>query len=744
MGEVLSARSLGVLTLDLIAKIGGFTAGMSEAERVADRKSRDIARKNRERAKEVEKAWSGATRFIAGAFAGLSVAGLFRTFIQESVNAQNEQAQLAAVLKSTGEAAGFSADELNKMAASMAANSTFGEGDITRAQTRLLSYIGIVGDQFPQALQSVIDMATRMGTTVEQSAETVGRALEVPSKGMASLTKAGFKFTEDQKAAAEELERTGRVAEAQAIVLEALESSYGGAAKAARETFGGSVAALQEELRSLMTGSDGSLEGARGAVEDLIATLQSPGVRAGFAALIEGMAKVASFSVDAITGLANFGKFVGETIARGVAGSADPIERLGEQIGGLETKLAGFQKRINSQPSFTQGTEFVKNLKAQAAEIEGQIARAKTLREELIRAANAPAGPGAPKPGGASAPSPAEIARLAAAEAARKEAEKRRLSAQKEAEAAAKQAQSYVENLRRQLEATENLSVAETVLRDIQEGRLKLAGGVSQQQVLDLAKQIDLAKEMEEIEKEFLKLKEDQKKAQEELAEAGRAVYAATRTPIETLNTELANLNDLLAKGAITWDTYGRAVFDAQDKFDAAMSKQKEELSEWDQFMKKAIENTQDALGDGIFKAMRGEFDSLADGFTQMLQRMVAEALAADLAKRMFGSAGGGSGDGWLGAIAGWAAGAFGGGRAAGGAVNPGQMYRVNENGPEVLEMNGRSYLMMGSQAGNVRPNGAGTSVVNNFSVSGPVDRRTEAQIGREASRGVQRAQRWM
>jgi hypothetical protein len=83
-------------------------------------------------------------------------------------------------------------------------------------------------------------------------------------------------------------------------------------------------------------------------------------------------------------------------------------------------------------------------------------------------------------------------------------------------------------------------------------------------------------------------------------------------------------------------------------------------------------------------------------------------------------------------------------GRAAGGAVLPGQTYRVNENGPEMLEMDGRNYLMMGSRGGNVRPDAGGNTVVNNFSLAGQTDRRTQAQVAQAATRGVQRAQRWM
>jgi lambda family phage tail tape measure protein len=44
------------------------------------------------------------------------------------------------------------------------------------------------------------------------------------------------------------------------------------------------------------------------------------------------------------------------------------------------------------------------------------------------------------------------------------------------------------------------------------------------------------------------------------------------------------------------------------------------------------------------------------------------------------------------------------GGRATGGPVSAGQLYEVNERGPEVLTVSGRSYLMTGDQSGTVTP----------------------------------------
>lgn len=744
----MASRSLGSLTIDLVAKIGGFTQGLSAAERASDRSARNIASRQKKAAQDTEKAWKNATAYIGGAFAGLSIAGVLTSFIRESVDASNEQAQLAAALKSTGEAAGFSAQQLNAMAASMANNSIFSEGDINKAQTRLLAYTNIVGEQFPEAMQAVIDMSARLGMSVEQSAETIGKALDVPSQGLTALSRQGFRFTEEQKKAVEQLEKTGQTAKAQAVVLDALKASYGGAAAAARDTLGGALLALQEQFRTLITGSDSSVGGMKDAVEELIRVLRSPEVKAAFDTLGTLIANTIGLLVRGGAAFLEFGKNVGEGLAirlngdnTGIREAQRQAEALQAQIQRTTSSIERMAEALRRDPSNVQMSRSLESARGRLAD---QMKTAAAISERLKQTAagitqgdmGPPGSAAVSGGGGTGAPSAAEIAALAKAAAAREAAAK----ASKEA---IKDAQAYLENLRKQLQATEDLTVAETVRRDIEAGRVKLAGGVTKQQLVDLAMQIDMDKELAKIAEQFKKLEEESLERKKALADAGKAIYDATRTPAEQLNVELTKLNDLLAKGAIDWDTYGRAVFDAQDKFEAAANGAKDALSEWDEFKKTAIENTQGALADGLFKGMRGEFDSVLGGFTEMLQRMVAEALAADLARKLFGSSvKGGEGEGWLGAAMSWA-GSFFGGRAAGGAVTAGGMYRVNENGPEMLEMNGQSYLMMGDRGGNVRQ-GTGTNVVNNFSVSGPVDRRTEAQIGRAATRGVQRAQRWM
>lgn len=218
----------------------------------------------------------------------------------------------------------------------------------------------------------------------------------------------------------------------------------------------------------------------------------------------------------------------------------------------------------------------------------------------------------------------------------------------------------------------------------------------------------------------------------------GRRLFESTRSPAEELAATQVHLNDLLAAGAIDWDTYGRAVFQAQDAYDAATKGADKAGKALDDFAKNAAENIQRSFGDTIEAAMEGNWKNIGDGFSKMLSRMVAEAAAAQITRNLFGadSNGGVSGTGgllggglkWLGEVLG-----FGGSFASGGSPPVGKVSLVGERGPELFIPNsagtvvpaGKTASMLGGQ----RP----INLVQNF--AGQVDRRTVQQAAVDGMR---------
>jgi len=89
-----------------------------------------------------------------------------------------------------------------------------------------------------------------------------------------------------------------------------------------------------------------------------------------------------------------------------------------------------------------------------------------------------------------------------------------------------------------------------------------------------------------------------------------------------------------------------------------------------------------------------------------------------DFFKGLMGSGSGGGG-GWLSSITSLISGLFGGGRAVGGMAAAGKIYRVNEHRPELLDVNGKQFLMMGNRSGMIHAGGTSTS--RSTSISAPI-----------------------
>lgn len=124
------------------------------------------------------------------------------------------------------------------------------------------------------------------------------------------------------------------------------------------------------------------------------------------------------------------------------------------------------------------------------------------------------------------------------------------------------------------------------------------------------------------------------------LGAEGQAVYEATRTDMERLGAELARLDGLLAQGVIDWDTYSRAVFDAQSAIEQLAEDSEPAFERMTEFGIQAARNIQSAFGDFFFAAMRNDFDGLLESWERTLQRMVAELMASQLTQFLLGSFG--------------------------------------------------------------------------------------------------------
>jgi hypothetical protein len=187
-------------------------------------------------------------------FGGLSV----KAFTES----EDALAQLNAVIKSTGGAAGVTADEAIKLATSLQKTTKFSDEAVLSAENLLLTFTSIGKDIFPQATKTVLNMSTALGQDTKSSAIQLGKALQDPILGVTALRRVGVNFTSAQQDVIKSLVNTGRAAEAQKLILAELEKEFGGSAEAARKTFGGALAALANNFNDLQEKIGGTIANA--------------------------------------------------------------------------------------------------------------------------------------------------------------------------------------------------------------------------------------------------------------------------------------------------------------------------------------------------------------------------------------------------------------------------------------------------------------------------------------------------
>jgi hypothetical protein len=299
----------------------------------------------------------------------------------------------------------------------------------------------------------------------------------------------------------------------------------------------------------------------------------------------------------------------------------------------------------------------------------------------------------------------------------------------------------------------------------------------------------------------------DQAKAYQDIYAAGIAAIEGLRTPVEEQIAQYQEQKYALEQLAATYPNLAAQAGEALARLEmeglepititAERIFPEEEQEQLSVFFEEASRSVQGILADFIFDPFENGLEGLADSFAKMLQRMAAEAIAAQIAEKIFGTGGTGSGGGWLGKAAGVLGGLFGGGAAAsasigtingfdfssiglasggytgdGGKFEPAGIVHAGEfvTRSEVTRQPGaigflEAFNRVGMQALQALPGfaegglvaampspirsptlgmrSAGMTVQNNFTINAPngtVSRATEQQIAAAAARGASRA----
>lgn len=265
----------------------------------------------------------------------------------------------------------------------------------------------------------------------------------------------------------------------------------------------------------------------------------------------------------------------------------------------------------------------------------------------------------------------------------------------KEAERAAKRLTDlYATNeqqLSRQIALFGSTSEAARVRYEVESGELAKLNVQQQERLVLLAEEIDKITQRKELEDEV------------------SAIRLASLTEEQRANKgiqdDYAKINAAYDQGILSEAQWREATLARADAYARAAEEGKKSADDLDEFAKNAIQSFQGELSSTIKGTLTGDFDDIGKSWLNLLNQMAADALAAQLARSLFGEAGGGAkgSSGLFGQIGGMFSGSGGssGGSSAGGLlslfssfagffdrggpIGAGQFGIVGENGPEIV-----------------------------------------------------------
>ncbi len=342
----MASRNLGTLTIDLVAKIGGFTQGMSKAEREADKSSRNIKRKLNQSAKEVGDAWAGISKVLAASFAGISVASVTSKMIgiaKETANAAAEVKNLSALSNAStqdfqrmahgAETVGISAEKLADIFKDVQDKAgdfaQTGGGGMADFFENIAPKVGVTVDQFrrlsgPEALQLYVSSLEKANLS-QQDMTFYMEAIASDSTALLPLLQDNGRAWREL---GDEAQRYGVILSDEAI---AAAEAYREETRKLDASMAGLRVEISEELLPVLT--------------DMNRSLTDPGVQGGINRTIELLAQMAAGVVD----LGNE-FFLGMQHANGFwdalfkYGTANPFKSPAEQLQDLRKELKQAQE----------------------------------------------------------------------------------------------------------------------------------------------------------------------------------------------------------------------------------------------------------------------------------------------------------------------------------------------------------------------------------------------------------------
>ncbi len=169
-------------------------------------------------------------------------------FFQDALAGEQQQAGLAALIKSTGDASGLPQQQVNDLANKMKDLAGGSDEAVVAIEEIGIRSGAIAADQMPAFIQSTLDLGQVMGDT-SAAATLLARAQEDPIAALGKLQKAGIIFSADQKEQIKQMVKAGDTAGATALIMQRVADATGGAAAASADTLAGRFEILTNHLQ---------------------------------------------------------------------------------------------------------------------------------------------------------------------------------------------------------------------------------------------------------------------------------------------------------------------------------------------------------------------------------------------------------------------------------------------------------------------------------------------------------------
>src|SRR5690554_3430624 len=239
------AEKIGGIYADAELKTAKYEQSLKKAQRDTEKSADKMGNSFKRIAKQVGlvvsslMALRGAVRVIAD-------------FVKHARDQELAVRKVEQALKATGNAAGVTSEELQRVASGLQDISNFGDEEILDNVTaNLLTFKEVSGDTFLRAQELVLDLSAALGQDLQGSAIMVGKALNDPILGLTALRRIGIQLSSEN----EELVRTyvelGKVTKAQGLILDELAGQFGGQAEAmsyASKQLQNTIGDLKEEF----------------------------------------------------------------------------------------------------------------------------------------------------------------------------------------------------------------------------------------------------------------------------------------------------------------------------------------------------------------------------------------------------------------------------------------------------------------------------------------------------------------